>query len=77
MHLEVRSVWVDFNLLNKIILQKVSQLDLEHQIKYCHWFVTPVVVGKEDFGSLSASVGSLNNLLPDIASKLATHDLVS
>lgn len=77
MHLEVCSVWVDFNLLNKIILQKVSQLDLGNQIKYFHQFVTPVVVGKEDFGSLGASVGSLNNLLPDIASKLATFDLVS
>ena len=77
MHLEACAVWVDLGLLNNIMLQKVSQLDLDNLSRdLSYQNLLPVVIGKADVWLLSASVCSFNDLLSEIASRLATFDLV-
>ena len=78
MHLEACAVWVDLGLLNNIMLQKVSQLDLDNNLArdLSKQILLPVIIGKADVWLLSASVCSFNDLLSEIASRLATFDLV-
>ena len=79
----VRSVWVELGLPNTIILQKVSQFDLEmsrFQLTFCQFYIfheTPVVISKQYVRLFSTSDGPFSNLLPHIARELTVLDCVA